>query len=187
MMDDGKGEIPPDLAGRELLDYEELLGAAEPVDFRVTTRTRPPACATRAGPPAIRRAWCTATGARSCTPSASSPPTRSGPRESDRIIPVVPMFHANAWGLADAGVAAGADLVMPGPDLSGKALADLIVEEKVTVAAGVPTIWMQVLPELKGRDTSSLRAIPCGGSAVPRPVGGLPRANSGCRSSTRGA
>jgi fatty-acyl-CoA synthase len=83
-------------------------------------------------------------------------------------MPVVPMFHANAWGLAHAGVAAGADLVMPGPDLSGKALADLIVNERVTVAAGVPTIWMQVLPELKGRDTSSLRAIPCGGSAVPR-------------------
>jgi fatty-acyl-CoA synthase len=57
---------------------------------------------------------------------------------------------------------------MPGPDLSGPALADLIVEERVTVAAGVPTIWMQVLPELAGRDTSSLRAIPCGGSAVPR-------------------
>jgi fatty-acyl-CoA synthase len=91
-----------------------------------------------------------------------------GARESDRIMPVVPMFHANAWGLAHAGVAAGADLVMPGPDLSGKALADLIVDERVTVAAGVPTIWMQVLPELKGRDTSSLRAIPCGGSAVPR-------------------
>ena len=47
-------------------------------------------------------------------------------------------------------------------------MADLIVEEKVTIAAGVPTIWMGVLPELKGRDTSSLRAIPCGGSAVPR-------------------
>jgi fatty-acyl-CoA synthase len=78
------------------------------------------------------------------------------------------MFHANAWGLAHAAVASGASLVMPGPDLSGKAIADLIVEEKVTVAAGVPTIWMSVLPELKGRDTSALRAIPCGGSAVPK-------------------
>ena len=78
------------------------------------------------------------------------------------------MFHANAWGLAHAGVAAGADLIMPGPDLSGKAIADLVVEEKVTIAAGVPTIWMQALPELKGRDTSALRAIPCGGSAVPK-------------------
>ncbi len=91
-----------------------------------------------------------------------------GARESDVILPVVPMFHANAWGLAHAAVACGATLVMPGPDLSGKAIADLIVNERVTVAAGVPTIWMQVLPELKGRDTSSLRAIPCGGSAVPR-------------------
>jgi fatty-acyl-CoA synthase len=91
-----------------------------------------------------------------------------GARESDVILPVVPMFHANAWGLAHAGVAAGATLVMPGPDLSGKAIADLVVEEKVTIAAGVPTIWMQVLPELKGRDTSALRAIPCGGSAVPK-------------------
>ena len=70
--------------------------------------------------------------------------------ESDRILPVVPMFHANAWGLAHAGVAAGADLVMPGPDLSGPAIADLIVDERVTVAAGVPTIWMQALPELQG-------------------------------------
>ncbi len=91
-----------------------------------------------------------------------------GARESDRILPVVPMFHANAWGLAHSGVASGADLVMPGPDLSGPAIADLIVEERVTVAAGVPTIWMQVLPNLAGRDTSRLRAIPCGGSAVPK-------------------
>ena len=56
---------------------------------------------------------------------------------------------------------------MPGPDLSAPAIANLIEKERVTVAAGVPTIWMAVLPELKGRDTSSLRAIPCGGSAVP--------------------
>ena len=52
------------------------------------------------------------------------------------------MFHANSWGLAHVGVATGANLVMPGADLSGKGIADLIVEERVTVAAGVPTIWM---------------------------------------------
>jgi fatty-acyl-CoA synthase len=91
-----------------------------------------------------------------------------GASERDVILPVVPMFHANAWGLAHAGVAAGASLVMPGPDLSPKAIAELIESEKVTVAAGVPTIWMGVLGELDGRDTSSLRAIPCGGSAVPK-------------------
>ena len=91
-----------------------------------------------------------------------------GARESDVILPVVPMFHANAWGLAHAAVATGASLVMPGPDLSGPAIAELIVDERVTVAAGVPTIWMAVLPELEGKDTSSLRSIPCGGSAVPK-------------------
>ena len=84
------------------------------------------------------------------------------------VLPVVPMFHANAWGLAHAAVASGAALVMPGPDLSAPALADLIVEQKVTVAAGVPTIWMGVLPLLEGRDTSHIRKIPCGGSAVPK-------------------
>jgi fatty-acyl-CoA synthase len=88
--------------------------------------------------------------------------------ERDVVLPVVPMFHANAWGLAHAAVAAGASLVMPGPDLSAPSLANLIVNEKVTVAAGVPTIWMGVLPELEGRDTSHIRAIPCGGSAVPK-------------------
>jgi fatty-acyl-CoA synthase len=57
---------------------------------------------------------------------------------------------------------------MPGPDLSGPNLVDLIEDERVTITAGVPTIWMGVLPLLEGRDVSSLRAIPCGGSAVPK-------------------
>jgi fatty-acyl-CoA synthase len=91
-----------------------------------------------------------------------------GINEKDVLMPVVPMFHANSWGIAHAGVATGATLVMPGADLSPTALATLIEDEKVTVAAGVPTIWMGVLPELKGRDTSALRSIPCGGSAVPK-------------------
>jgi fatty-acyl-CoA synthase len=91
-----------------------------------------------------------------------------GAMESDTILPVVPMFHANAWGLAHAAVACGANLVMPGADLSAPTLAGLIESERVTIAAGVPTIWMGVLPELDGRDVSSLRAIPCGGSAVPK-------------------
>jgi fatty-acyl-CoA synthase len=102
-----------------------------------------------------------------------------GIRESDVVLPVVPMFHANAWGLAHAGVASGATLVMPGADLSPPALAALIEEERVTVAAGVPTIWMGVLPELKGRDTSSLRAIPCGGSAVPKALSEAYREQTG--------
>jgi fatty-acyl-CoA synthase len=88
--------------------------------------------------------------------------------ESDVVLPVVPMFHANAWGLAQSAVMAGASLVLPGPDLSPGAIAGLMEREKVTLAAGVPTIWMGVHPELEGRDLASLRMIVCGGSAVPR-------------------
>ncbi|HEX9260683.1 MAG TPA: AMP-binding protein, partial [Acidimicrobiales bacterium] len=92
----------------------------------------------------------------------------AGIGERDRILPVVPMFHANAWGLAHAAVASGADLVMPGPDLSPPALSALIIEEDVTVAAGVPTIWMGCLPLLEGKSLPKLRSILCGGSAVPK-------------------
>ena len=63
---------------------------------------------------------------------------------------------------------AGSTFVMPGPDLSPKAIAGLMESEKVTFAAGVPTIWMGVLDELDGRDLSSLTRILCGGSAVPK-------------------
>jgi fatty-acyl-CoA synthase len=88
--------------------------------------------------------------------------------ERDVILPVVPMFHANAWGLCQAAVMAGADLVLPGSNMQPQALAGLMEGEKVTLAAGVPTIWMGVLPELEGRDISPLKRIVCGGSAVPR-------------------
>ena len=71
---------------------------------------------------------------------------------------------------------AGASMVMPGPDLSPGAVLDLLESEKVTVTAGVPTIWMGMLPLLDGRDLSALRMIICGGSAVPAvAVRGLPR------------
>jgi fatty-acyl-CoA synthase len=88
--------------------------------------------------------------------------------ERDTVMPVVPMFHANAWGLCQAAVMAGANLALPGPMMQPKALAELMESEKVTLAAGVPTIWMGVLPELEGRDLSALRDIVCGGSAVPK-------------------
>ena len=90
-----------------------------------------------------------------------------GISESDVILPVVPMFHANAWGLCQAGVMAGSEMVFPGADLSPESIARLITGEGITVAAGVPTIWMGARPLLAGK-AHSLRAILCGGSAVPK-------------------
>ena len=168
LMDDGQGDIPDDLAGHELLDYEALLAAADPVEFQVDDEHRAASMCYTSGTTGNPKGVLYSHRSTFLHTFGAMTVDSLGAREADVILPVVPMFHANAWGLAHAAVAAGSALVMPGPDLSGKALADLIVDERVTVAAGVPTIWMQVLPELKGRDASSLRAIPCGGSAVPK-------------------
>lgn len=90
--------------------------------------------------------------------------------ETDVVLPVVPMFHANAWGLPFAATWFGSTQVLPGPLFTPKLLAELIDQEKVTFTAGVPTIWLGLLNELeKGSyDTSSLRSIVCGGSSAPR-------------------
>ena len=89
---------------------------------------------------------------------------------SDIVLPVVPQFHAMAWGLPFAAPMAGAELVMPGPHLNGPALAALIADEKVTVPAGVPTIWTALYYELKEnkRDLSHIRGLVVGGAAMPR-------------------
>ncbi len=90
---------------------------------------------------------------------------------SDVVLPVVPMFHAAAWGYPFGAVTAGAKLVYPGPDLSAPGLVRLFSEERVTFSAGVPTVWggiQQYLMEHPEVDTSSIRAFLCGGSAVPR-------------------
>src|SRR5260370_8348086 len=89
--------------------------------------------------------------------------------ERDRVLPVVPMFHANAWGLAYACLLSGAALIMPDRDLTPATLVRLIGDEHVTVAGGVPTIWAGLLDYLrsKGGDVSSLRLVIAGGSAGP--------------------
>ncbi len=168
VMDDGKGEAPSSVPGFEVHDYETLLAAASPVEFDITDENLAASMCYTSGTTGNPKGVVYSHRSTFLHTFGAMTVDSLGARESDTILPVVPMFHANAWGLAHAAVASGANLVMPGPDLSGKAIADLIVEEKVTVAAGVPTIWMAVLPELKGRDTSALRAIPCGGSAVPK-------------------
>jgi acyl-CoA synthetase (AMP-forming)/AMP-acid ligase II len=93
-----------------------------------------------------------------------------GLTEADTVLPVVPQFHAMAWGIPYSAAMAGADLVMPGPHLRPDLLAQMIEEERVTMPAGVPTIWNGLYHELKQhpRDISCIRALVVGGSAMPR-------------------
>lgn len=88
----------------------------------------------------------------------------------DCILAIVPMFHANAWGLVYAALMAGADLLMPDRFLQADPLVRLIATERPTIAGAVPTIWSDVLNYLEahpGQDVSSLGLVACGGSAVP--------------------
>ena len=90
--------------------------------------------------------------------------------ERDRVLPVVPMFHANAWGLPHSSWLAGADLLFPGRYLQAEPLCAMIASERPTLSAAVPTIWNDIL-QYSGKhdvDLSSLRMIACGGAAVPR-------------------
>lgn len=92
-----------------------------------------------------------------------------GLSENDIIMPVVPMFHVNAWGMPFASTWFGTTQILPGPQFTPKLLAQLIEEEKVTLTAGVPTIWLGLLKEFEENSyqTDSLRAIICGGSSAP--------------------
>ncbi len=92
-----------------------------------------------------------------------------GLRATDRVLPVVPMFHVNAWGIPYGAAMAGASLVMPGRHLDGASLAGLMNQERVTISAGVPTVWLGLLQHLRtsGERLSTVRRIMTGGSACP--------------------
>jgi fatty-acyl-CoA synthase len=93
----------------------------------------------------------------------------AGLTPADRVLPVVPMFHANAWGLPYAALMCGASLIMPDRFLAAESLVKLIEAERPTISGAVPTIWGDVLRYVRrhGGDMSSIRRVLCGGSAVP--------------------
>ena len=94
----------------------------------------------------------------------------AGIGSSDSVLPIVPMFHANGWGLPYAALMAGADLVLPDCRLDPRSLIDMVEKLRPTVAGAVPTIWNDIMHQLEkdpDHDMSSLRLGVCGGSAVP--------------------
>ena len=102
----------------------------------------------------------------SCMPDAMGISSR------DVILPVVPMFHANAWGLAQSAPMIGAKLVMPGGKMDGPSIFELLNTEKVTFSAAVPTVWLMLLQYLEetGETLPHLKKVVIGGSACPRVI-----------------
>jgi fatty-acyl-CoA synthase len=95
-----------------------------------------------------------------------------GASAQDSILPVVPMFHANAWGLAFSGPAVGAKLVMPGARMDGPAIYELLDTEKVNTSAAVPTVWQGLLQHLRANDLKlpHLQKVTIGGAACPESI-----------------
>ena len=100
---------------------------------------------------------------------AAALPDVMGISARDAILPVVPMFHVNAWGIPYSAALTGAKLVFPGPAMDGKSIYELLESEKVTYAAGVPTVWQMLLSHLGANHLkfSTLRRTVIGGSACP--------------------
>jgi len=93
-----------------------------------------------------------------------------GVRNADTVLPVVPMFHANAWAMAFMAPFSGTKMVLPGPKLDGDSLCELLTNERVTIAAGVPTVWLGLIQYLEktGKTLPDLKRVLIGGSACPR-------------------
>lgn len=168
----GNGDLGPlQASGKTVLRYDEMLAAA-PTDFdwpELDERSAAAMCytsGTTGNPKGVVYSH------RSSFLHSLSTCTGNtlGVSSDDVALPIVPMFHANAWGLPYAALMAGADLVMPDRFLDGASLINLIETCRPTVAGAVPTIWNDVqhcLEKAPGHDISSLRLVACGGSAVP--------------------
>jgi fatty-acyl-CoA synthase len=179
VMDDGAtAEIPDD---PRVLHWADVVDGADELDFsdRVTDENRAAAMCYTTGTTGHPKGVLYSHRSTWLHSLASMTTSVFGMGERDTILPVVPMFHANAWGLPYTAMMAGASLVMPGPDLSPQAIIELLEAEQVTITAGVPTIWMALVPHLEGHDLSHLRTIICGGSAVPKALSEAWRAKIG--------
>ena len=155
------------------LDYDALIAGAEPMEWPARAGARRRRHVLHVGDDGeaqgrrvlTPRRWC-------CTPSSRRCPTPTTCGSRDTVLPVVPMFHANAWGLIFTAALVGAGLALPGPRLDAVSVLDLLESEEVTVTAGVPTVWMTMLQAIDAEpdrwDLRKLRMLLVGGSAVPR-------------------
>ena len=169
------GATPLDLAalGPDFLDYEQLVAAADPAGFEPWEGDERHAAAMCYTSGTTGRPKGVLYSHRALVLHSMALGLREGASlsEDDTVLPIVPMFHVNAWGLPFGAALLGANQVFTGPFMDAKSVLELLTSEKVTLTGGVPTVWLGVLQELDRcpgtYDLSRLRMIMVGGSAVP--------------------
>ena len=154
------------------ISYEELIDAAEPVQWPALDERHAAAMCYTSGTTGRPKGVVYSHRALVLHSLVAALPDQMGVASRDTVLPVVPMFHANAWGIPYEVTFAGAALVLPGPRLDPVSVLDLMAGERVTMSAGVPTVWMAVLQAIDAEperwDLSALDRLIVGGSAVPR-------------------
>ncbi len=154
------------------IDYESLIAEAEPMKWPELGERRAAAMCYTSGTTGRPKGVVYSHRALVLHSLMAALPDTNGASSLDTVLPVVPMFHANAWGLIYTATFVGAGLALPGPMLDPISVLDLMADEQVTLTAGVPTVWMAVLRALDEQpdrwDLSALQRLLVGGSAVPR-------------------
>jgi fatty-acyl-CoA synthase len=152
-------------------DYDELLGAEEPgFDWPEFDEHQAAAMCYTTGTTGNPKGVAYSHRSTFLHSMAITSASSLGINEQDRVLSIVPMFHANAWGTPYGAFFTGADMVMPQQFLQAAPLAAIIARHRPTLSAGVPTIWNDLMryAETNTVDLSSLRAVTVGGAAVPR-------------------
>jgi hypothetical protein len=152
-------------------DYESLLAGAQPIEWPELDERQAAAMCYTSGTTGRPKGVVYSHRALVLHSMAVALPDALGVSADDTVLPVVPMFHVNAWGLPFTCAVTGAGLVLPGPKLDPVSVLDLLETQHVTMAAGVPTVWMGILAALDAEperwDLTALKRMVVGGSAVP--------------------
>jgi fatty-acyl-CoA synthase len=153
------------------LDYEQLLDGAEPMQWPADDERRAAAMCYTSGTTGRPKGVVYSHRSMVLHSLVAALPDVKAVSKRDVLLPVVPMFHANAWGMIYTAALVGSALVLPGPKLDAVSVLDLLADERVTITAGVPTVWMAVLEALEAEpdrwDLSALDHLIVGGSAAP--------------------
>ena len=161
------GEVP-----EGMIDYESLIAESEPMEWPLVEERRAAAMCYTSGTTGRPKGVVYSHRALVLHSLTAALPDAHAISGRDTILPVVPMFHANAWGLPYIAAFAGTGMVLPGPLLDAENVLELLSEEEVTITAGVPTVWMAILQALDAEPDrwklDKLRLMIVGGSAVPK-------------------